>query len=285
MWFVKKEFIAFYEDEKYLLLTQIFKKNREIFKEKKEYDNKKDLEKYILEQIDENPQTYISTLTFTLNQGVIGSCGKQAYLEHEIDYDNVKSICLGKYSFYISLFELQKIKKEFPFIDFIYSPFALIDYLAKERKNRFYVLIFEKNLILMGYENFIPIYGDIIETKEEGHEEVEEIEDIDLLDDIEDLSEDIDEEIENVDEEAIEEKLDEITSSGIEAKILKFVQDSLKEYYDKYSSDFIEKIILLDTVGIDMETAKIIEDEVLIECEYQKIDALEILNRMSRESL
>jgi ABC-type antimicrobial peptide transport system permease subunit len=290
MWFIKRDFISFIKDEKYSLLNQIFKKEKVIFEEKKEFEKKQDLQNYILEQLDEIPQTYISTVTFTLNQGIIDSCSKQAYLDHKIDYDNVKIVCLGGYSLYISIFDLQKIKKDYPFADFIYSPFAIIDYLAKERKNRFYILVFENYLAIVGYENYKPIYSDIVEINEEKHEDeiddiLEDIEEIEEIEDIDDLSEDIEEDIDKIDESELEEKLDEITSSGIESKIMKMLQNSLKEYYENYSSDFIEKIILLDNTGIDSNITKIIEDEILIECEYKKIDALEIINRISRESI
>ncbi|WP_457561300.1 hypothetical protein [Caminibacter sp.] len=284
MWFVKRNLISFFEDGKFFLLKELIKKNKIIEEEKKEFEKKEDLESYILEQIDEYPQTYVSTLTFILNQGVVKGCSKQIYLENEIDYDNVKILCFERYSFYISLFDLQKIKNEFPFIDFLYSPLSVIDYLAKERKNRFYLMIFENYIALLAYENFIPIYSDIIELKEEKEEVLEDIEEIEEIENLDDISEEIEEDIESIDEKELEEKLDEITT-GIESKILNSVQEALKEYYNKYSSDFIEKITLLDCTGIDMEIAKIIEDEVLIECEYQKLDILKILNRMSRESL
>lgn len=292
MWFIKRNFISFIEEEKFKLLKEVFKKDKIIEKETKEFEKKEELDSFVKEELDEIPQTYISTITFTLNQGVMDSCSKQKYLEHEIDYDNVKIVCLGNYSFYISLFDLQKIRKDYPYLDFIYPPFAIIDYLAKERENIFYVLIFEKYLVVLAYEKWIPIFSDIIETKEseenlENVEDIEDIEDIEEIDTIDDLSEDITEDIDAIDEEELEEKLEEIENkaTGIEAKILQFIQDSLKEYYANYSSDFIEKIILFDTIGIDEKIANIIEEEVLIECTYKKIDALEIINRISRESV
>ncbi|MEO1924087.1 MAG: hypothetical protein ABGX25_06215, partial [Nautiliaceae bacterium] len=98
----------------------------------------------------------------------------------------------------------------------------------------------------------------------------EDIEDIEDLDDIEELE---------------EENTTQGSSTNIEVSILNFIQDSLKEYYNHYSEDFIEKIIILDTEGISPSITKLLEDEILIPAEYKKIDLLETINRMSIESL
>jgi hypothetical protein len=289
--FIKKYFISFYKDKEYLLLTETVKNKKVISSEKKEFKEKKELEEFIKEYLNQNPQTYVSTVIFTLNQGVIDSCDKKDYLLRDIDYDNVRIVCIdNKYSFYASIYDLNKIQKEYRFeIDFIYSVFAVIDYLAKKRKNTMYVLVFEKYLALLAYENNIPKYSDIIEI-EEKEDEIEEIEEIDDIDLIDDSIEDIDsiENIEDIDDiediENIEEKLNNLTT-GIEVNILNFIKESLKEYYENYSSDFIEKIVILDTIGIDIEITKLIEDEILIEAEYQKEDILKTINRLSIESL
>ena len=47
----------------------------------KEFENKKDLINYIRTITEDNPQTYVSTLIQTQNQGVVPSCEKQKYKE------------------------------------------------------------------------------------------------------------------------------------------------------------------------------------------------------------
>ncbi len=291
MWFLKKQFISFIEEEKIKTLCETVKKENIISYEEKEFETKKELETYIVEKNEDIPQTYISTIINTINQGVLNSCSKQKYLEKEIDYDNIKMICINnKYSFFVSLFDLNKLQKEYMFpLDFVYSPFSVIDYMAKERKNRFYIMVFEKYCAVLGYENFVPIYSDIVffkqneESEIEDVENIEDIDDIDILDDsIEDISEDIDDEIDETD--TLEEKLNTLTTPK-ESQILEIIKNAIKEYYDEYSSDFVEKIVILDTLGIDIEITKIIEDEVLIECGYKKTEILKILNRISRESV
>jgi len=239
--------------------------------------------------MDEIPQTYISTMLLTINQGVVPSCKVKAYLDREIDPDNVKIACINnKYSFFASIYEIQNIKKEYKFdIDFIYSVFALIDSIAKERKNRFYgknrfyVLVLEKHIAILGYENFVPIFSDITTLEEEEEEEIVEeiVEEIDLE---EELISDIDS-IDEVEESEDEEIEQETTSKEVE--ILNYLKTTLKEYYENYSSEFIEKIIILDTIGIDITLNSLIEEELLITSEIQQIDILNTMNRLSIESV
>ncbi len=292
MWlekFIKRNFISFYKEENYNLLLETVKNKNIINSQKKEFENKKELEKFVIEKINENPQTYTSTVLLTLNQGVINSCQKKDYLKRDIDYNNIQFICINnQYSFYTSIYDLNKTKKEYKFeLDFIYSIFAPIDFLAKERKNRFYVLVLKEYLAILGYEDFIPIFSDIITINEKEEEEEEEhIEDIEEIDILDDLTENI-EDIEDLDdiEELEEENTTQSSSTNIEVSLLNFVQASLKEYYEHYSEDFIEKIIILDTAEISPSITRLLEDEILIPAEYKKIDLLETINRMSVESL
>ncbi len=280
---LKKQFISFYKEESYKCISQIVKNKNVLQTEEKSFEDKKEFVKYIRQKIDEIPQTYVSTMLLTINQGVVPSCSVKAYLDREIDPDNVKIACINnKYSFFASIYEIQNIKKEYKFdIDFIYSVFAIIDSIAKERKNRFYVLVLEKHIAILGYENFVPIFSDINVLEEKQEEDVEEIvEDIDLE---EELISDIDS-IDEVEETDTEEEIENETTSK-EVEILNYLKSSLKEYYDNYSSDFIEKIIILDTIGIDITLNSLIEEELLITSDIQQIDILNTMNRLSIESV
>jgi hypothetical protein len=280
---LKKQFISFYKEESYKCISQIVKNKNILQTEEKSFEDKKEFVKYIRQKIDEIPQTYVSTMLLTINQGVVPSCSVKAYLDREIDPDNVKIACINnKYSFFASIYEIQNIKKEYKFdIDFIYSVFAIIDSIAKERKNRFYVLVLEKHIAILGYENFVPIFSDINVLEEKQEEDVEEIvEDIDLE---EELISDIDS-IDEVEETDTEEEIEKETTSK-EVEILNYLKSSLKEYYDNYSSDFIEKIIILDTIGIDITLNSLIEEELLITSDIQQIDILNTMNRLSIESV
>ena len=244
--FIKRQFISFYKDNNYNLIFEIVKNKKIIESEKKEFKEKKDLENFIKEKINENPQTYISSILLTINQGVIDSCSKQKYLEKNIDYDNIKIVCINNsYSFYVSIYDLSTFLKEYKFpIDFLYSIFAIIDYLAKERKNRFYILVLNNYLAILGYENYKPIFNDLIILNNEEKSELEEIneidDDLDILEDIDDIAEDITENIEDINEEEIEEikDLDNITTN-IEVNILNTLKNSTKDLSSKVKSGIL----------------------------------------------
>ncbi|NPA11478.1 MAG: hypothetical protein GXO62_04475 [Epsilonproteobacteria bacterium] len=295
--FFKRIFVSFYFDEEYKVLSEVVKNKKTLESTSKTFSEKKELESFIKDLFDQNPQTYVSTMLETLNQGIVDSCDKKRYKEKEVDISNVKILCLDDYSFFASLFDIAQLKKEYNFdIDFIYSFFAVIDFSAKERVNRFYVLILKSYLIILGYENQKPIYGDIyslITLDEDEEDEFKEdssddVEDLDIIEDIGDdldMSDDIDaiDEIEDID--SIDEVDEKSVTTNVEVSVLNFLKDALKEYYQSYSNDFIEKIILLDSAGIDEKIANVIEDELLIETKYQKIDIPKTLNRMSIESV
>jgi len=283
--FIKKAYISFYQDDKYYFEVEIVKNKKVLENLKKEFSKKEELIKEINLIKEDYPQYFISTIITTLNQGTIPSCKKQDYKKREIEIENIKYVCIkNRYSFYVSIYDLAEIKKEFE-IDFLYSIFSVIDFFAKKKDKVFYILILKTTIAILGYENNLPIYSEIIKF-EEKNEEVEEIDDLDL--DVEDLSEDIEEESENLDldldkhidnlEEDIEKNL---STSSIESKILEHLKESLKEYYSNYSNDFLEKIILLDTIQINNSITKIINDELLIETEKIDFNLTNKINKLS----
>lgn len=279
--FIKKAYISFYKDENYKFLCEIKKNHKIIESFNKEFNNKNDLTKEIFDILEEYPQTYISTFVTSLNQGIVPSCQKSEYKKREINLENIKFICIkNSYSFYISIYELINIKKEYPFeIDFIYSVFALIDYFAKKRDNYFYVLVLNEKIIISGYKDNKPIFYDIFELKEEKNEEIEE--DVELLEDIdldEEISENIEEEVQNLDLEDIE---DNISSSSLEYNLINHLKSSIKDYYENYSNDFLEKIIYLNTINLKKDIKSLTEEELFIDSEIINFNALKILNELS----
>ncbi|HIQ50402.1 MAG TPA: hypothetical protein EYH54_00350 [Nautiliaceae bacterium] len=293
--FYRPNFVSFYKEESiYKLLNEKYKNDKIIFSENKEFNNKKELVKYINLIIESNPQTYTSTILKSINQGIIPSCKKSHFKEMGLDINNIKYICINnKYAFYTSLYELLEIEKEFPFLDFLYSPFSIIDYKAKIRNNSLYILIIRGFLFFMIYKNSIPVFGEIEEfneksPKNEDNEEgeIEEIDDLDLLDEI---NEDIDE-IETIEDLDSIEEISQTTKSSsgthlnIENKVFNKLQEILKEYYEN-SSDFIENIIIYDTINISNNLKVLIEDELFINTDIQNINLLKTINEMSKKNV
>jgi hypothetical protein len=287
---IKRDFLSFYHDDLYYAKKESFRGKKIIDEtEDLEFKTKKELEEFVKESFEKNPQTYTSTIMFALNQGVVDSCEKREYKKRDIDVNNIQILCINnEYSFYSSIYDIKDVQSHYDFeVDFVYSVFAPIDYVAKERKNVFYILVFKSHLVVLGYENNKPIFGDITALIDLDEEEEEEEEVVSTADIIEDLSDDLDisediEEIEDLDEEEFEDVEEKITTN-IEMDILNFLKDSLKEYYENYSNDFIEKIIILDVYGIDKKIKDIINDQLLIPTEYQHFDLLSTLNRMALE--
>ena len=293
--FYKPNFISFYEENSiYKLLNERYKNDKIIFSENKIFNSKEELIKYIDSIIKSNPQTYISTILKSINQGVVPSCKKSFFKEVELDINNLKYICINsKYSFYTSLYELLETQKKFSFLDFLYSPFSIIDYKTTLRDNSLYILVMKDSLFFIIYKDSIPIFGEIEEINEKAHEnenedeeEIEEIDDLDLLDE---MDEDIDE-IESIEDfDSIEEashptKSSSIENLNIENKIFNKLQSILKEYYE-HNTDFIEKIIIYDSISIDENIKSLIEDELFIDTEIQNINLLKTINEISRKNV
>ena len=289
--FFKPNFISFYKEESiYKLLNEKYKNNKVIFSENKEFNSKEELVKYINSIIESNPQTYISTLLKSINQGVIPSCKKSFFKEMGVDINNIKYICINnKYSFYTSLYELLEIQKEFSFLDFLYSSFSIIDYKAKLKNNSLYVLVMKNFLFFVIYKNSIPVFGEIEEVNEKNQESKEEIEEIDDLDLLDEINENIDE-IENIEDIDNIEEISQTTESNsieylsIENIIFNKIQDILKEYYE-HNTDFIEKIIIYDNITIDKNIKSIIEDELFIDTTIGQINLLKIINEISKKNV
>jgi len=291
--FYKPNFISFYKEENmYKLLNEKYKNNKIIFSENKEFDDKEELMKYINSTIELNPQTYISTILKSINQGFVPSCKKTFFKEMGLDIDNIKYVCINnKYSFYTSLYELLETQKKFSFLDFLYPPFSIIDYKAKSRNNALYVLVMKDFIFFIIYKNSIPIFGEIEEINEKNQEnayeeEMEEINDLDLLDEIDEDISDIEsiENINSIQEMSKTTKLSSIENLSIENKIFNKLQEVLKEYYEN-NSNFIEKIIIYDTININNDLTSLIKDELFISTIIEQVNLLKIINEISRQNV
>ena len=276
--FIKRAFFSFYFDRNFHSLLEVKRNKKLILKETYEFKEKNDLEKKINEIVDEYPQNFISTVIDTINQGVIPSCSKKDFINKGIDIENIKIVCIKNYSFYVSIYELLSLQKEFKFdIDFIYSIFAPIDYTARKKHNSFYVLLLNSKVVSIGYQNNLPLYFDLeIINDEDNDEDDEFLDDIDILDD---LSDDIEDESESLD-------LDEINKKNSkEDEIFEILQKMIKDYYENYSDEFLEKIVILDTINMEKSLKKKIEDELFIETDIKKFDLLKILNELSEKDV
>lgn len=282
--FIKQQFISFYFDENYKLLVEIYKNNNLLEENRFEFEEKKELIKKIKELSDEIPQTYISTVIQSINQGVISSCKKTEFEKYGIKIENIKYICINnKYAFYTSLYDLIELKKIN--VDFIYSMFALIDYKATKKINTLYILITKEKFYLLVYHQNIPIFSDIYEKDYENIlEDEDELENLDNENIVENIEDDIIDDIENIDDNEVVLEDNKITTD-IEMDVINFIKSSLEEYYENYADDFIENIIIFDDNLLNNDITKIIYDTLLIESKKEKLDILKTINEISRKNV
>jgi hypothetical protein len=279
--FIKQQFISFYFDEKYRLLTQIYKNNKLLEENSFEFEEKKELIKKIEELSSDIPQTYISTIIQTANQGVISTCNKKEFSNYGIEVENIKYVCINnKYAIYTSLYDLMELKKLN--IDFIYSAFALIDYKAAKKINTLYILTMNEQFYLLIYHKNIPIFSDIYEKSKNILENEEDLGIDDSI--IEEIEDDIAEDIEEIGDEITIESEENIATEK-EMEVVNFIKSSLEEYYKNYAEDFVENVIILDTGVLNEDITNIINETLFIETKKENFDILKTINEISRKNV
>ena len=156
--------------------------------------------------------------------------------------------------------------------------------------------------ILIYEQNNIPKYSNIIcfedldnhdtpaqsvnNSADEDDSDIEEISDIESIEDIEDIETDIDttlddEELHDETEIDADKLKTEKERTQYEMEIVEFLKNSLKEYYENYSNNFVENIYLLHNQNISTKFTKIIQDELFLEIKPQQIDLLETINNLA----
>ena len=311
-YFIKETLVAFYKNkDKYIVQKRVVKNNNILSSENFEFEEEEFI-KFINSCFIENTQTYISTIIDTFNQGVVDSCNHSKYRELGINLDNIKILCLKDYSIFIGLYEINQFQKEMKKfkVDYIFSPYLLIDLNKKNTPNTLYILYSSNFVILLIYEDaHKPKYSNIYQFKvEEAEETIENnnedeiiedfddsiddlVDDIEEIDDIEDLD-DIDEEIEHIDN--IDDLDDTTSSKNIQDEMLDakneietidFIKNSIKDYYESYSDKFLENGYIFYDEDISDKFVKNIEEETFLEIKQEKIDILDIINDLSLKEI
>jgi len=281
--FIKQQFVSFYYDEKFKLLTQIYKNSKLLEETLFEFEKKNALKEKINSLLNNIPQTYVSTIIESVNQGVVPTCIKKEFIKFNIEIENIKYICINnKYAIYSSFFDIKEAEKLNT--DFVYSIFSLIDYKAIKKINSLYLLITKEKFYLLIYNNKIASYSDIFEKiNEVFNDEDETLEDIsDDLDIIEDLDDDIIEDIDDLDNLEEEHKS---LNTNTEMDIITFLKNSIEEYYKTYGDDFIEEITIFDTGVVNNDVINLIKDTFFIETKKIDLNILKTINEISRQNV
>ena len=305
--FIKKTFISYYiEDDIFYTQKIIVKNDKIIEKYEDKFKNEEEFLKFIKISLIENTQTYISTLIMTYNQGCLDSCSHKRYKEFGINIENIKILCINnKFSIFIGLFELQEFKKnvEKYKVDLIYSPYLIIENNKEITKNTLYALITKKNIILSIYKDEYPLYSSIYEFKKEDAETnlnddetntnlfddeipIDDVEEIDDLDDLDSLDENIEEGLDDLeDEDELDKNEKDFINIKEETEIINFIKNSIKDYYENYSDDFLENIYLLKTYELETNFLKELEDELFVNVKTKKVNILDNINLLARKDI
>ena len=296
--FIKIDLLSYYQkDDKYFILKERLKDEELIDSQKFEF-SKDEFADYVKKSLINNSFTYICTLINTQNQGIVNSCSNHQYKELGIDINSVKTLCIkNEFSIFMGMYDFDNFKKENEIFqyDFLYSPYALIYHYANE-KNCAYLLTFEECVVFMINKDK-PTYGNIYYFKDNETDthspdlDLDLDDDIAVLDDIEDLDDSLEDSIEdaadlieeeNSNESALEESVDTVKE---EVETIEFLQLSLKDYYENYSSDFIEKIVILNNYNISKTLASTIEKEFFIDVKTEEFDILHNMNLLAKEDI
>jgi hypothetical protein len=293
---IKIDLISYYlKDDVYYVLKQRLEDSNLINNQKHEF-SKSDFINYINLSLTDNSFTYISTCMDTANQGIVSNCSNNHYKELGIDINSVKTLCINnEFSIFVGMYDFNNLKKENEIFqyDHLYSPYSLIHSYGIQN-NTAYLLTFEDYIVLM-ITHEKPVYGNIYYFKDniiddsDSQIDLDLVDDISMLDDIEDLSDSLEDSIEDaadlIDDDNDVSLEDSVDTLKNETETIEFLKISFKDYYENYSSDFIDKIIILNNHTISDTITTSIEKEFFIDVKLEEFDILKGMNLLAKEDI
>ncbi len=315
---VKKHFtiqfisIALGESECSILVKKI-KNGKVIYNQKKlfEIEDKEHLSAEIVNYInvleDEHEQTYVTLFLNTLGQGIIPRCNDNIFDKYGIDKKSVKSICIDKeFTVYASLIDINWVNKIFEKVglDFIFSPFLLLNSHIKKDVDdskvvNLYMLNTNNGLTIMVKRDKKFLYGTFFNVGKnedllhEDFESTDSSDDIDIEEELfDDLNLDDDTGIDEMQE--LNEDVDYDEEFGYESRLsekdirfIKYLDASMKEFYssDLYDSEFITKVKIYDSVGVNENIVNYIKSELFLDISVEDIDFLDTMVEIAKEEV
>ena len=310
------------EKNEYVLRYIVVKNGKIITNEDKRFsmdEDKKlssDMKKFLTSLHESYKYVYISYLLDSTGQNCVSTCDEKEFIQHNIDKEKIIQVCVeNRWTAYSLKNDIEWIKSIFEIsgIDFIYSPFVILNSLIKNKTQKI-----KSSLFLLYSENFITLMifdqDDLVfstffkiphkefdfsqDDDEPKPEESESIIEGIELDNIESEDEEFDSfvDIAKLDEEDTEEEIlesakeDIATSSfndlelyGREVVIFKFISSAIEEYYknDMYESEFLKEIIIYNDSNISNDIITMIENDLFLDVEIHSIDIKEEMINMS----
>ena len=293
--------------------------------EAKEHDSvSSKMEDYLNELQLEYNFSYIALFLDSMGQGAINGTSSIDFEKHSVDIKSVSHFSIdNKWSVYASFIDINWVKKLFLKVglDFIYSPFVVQYSLLQERKSKnkpvLYILNHQDSVTISIYDSNSLLFGAYFKTTtdenltsgEEDWENAEEEDSIDNLveldsietDDLEELGEfdDLDSDSTTFDEDSHEsESLGNFEDKNLEEEsnlelfgrdvlVYKYLTSSLKEFYNNplYGSCFIDTVVIFDGYEVSSELIDMIENELFMEIEMDKIDITQVVCNMAKKEV
>ncbi len=304
------QFIALIVEEKICKVKQrVIKGDDTLFVEEStfEIESKDRLSVEVVDYInglqEEYPHTYIALFLNTLGQGVIPKCNIEELKKFSVDKDRVKSVCVeDRYLIYGTLIDIKWADKTFSDVglDFVFSPFLILDYFIKrdiddedvEIDNiMLYVLNTGNALTIMIMRDTDLLFGTFFNIAKDENL---------LYTDYNDNSDDIFAELDFVDddEELLIENLTDLDDipgfentqpdgklelSEQDERFVKYLSAALKEFYsnDLYESDFIQSVRIFDDINIHPNVVKYLQNELLLDVSFKNISVRNALIDLS----
>jgi hypothetical protein len=271
--------------------------------------------------IKESPFNYISVLDKSPSQGAIPTCVNSEMGKYG-DMSSVKYICVSKeWAAYTAEYDLNAIKNEYRSIgvDFIFSPFLIIRKFFKDKIEStlaMFVLVEDSHISLSIFDNSKLLYAKYLDMQSSKEDEllmdsslVEEDEDLDSID-LTDISIDYGSEslddFSNIEDLDVIDEIDEFAEAlDIEKIVIRddvhsdsdefnedyqrfvLIQSSLSSFYkdEKYTSQFVEKVYIADSIGLSGDFKRYLEEEMFLSVFVRKIDLCAEVCEMAKAEL
>ena len=311
------------EKNEYVLRYIVVKNGKIITNEDKRFpmdEDKKlssDIKEFLTSLQNNYKFVYISYLLDSIGQNCVPTCDEKEFIKYNIDKEKIIQVCIeNRWTAYSLKSDIEWIKSVFEVsgIDFIYSPFVILNDFIKNKKQKI-----KSNLFLLYTENFITlmifdkddlvfsaffkipykefdfsqdddepkpeesesiIEGIELDNIESEDEEFDGFVDITKLDDDTGVEEEI---LESAKEDVATSTLDDLELYGREVVIFKFISSAIEEYYknDMYESEFLEEIIIYNDSNISNDIITMIENDLFLDVEIHSIDIKEEMINMS----
>ncbi|BBG64975.1 hypothetical protein NNO_0272 [Hydrogenimonas sp.] len=252
------------------------------------------------------PKTYLCAMLDTSNQGAVPGCSKSALEKYGIDAALVHTHCIGgSWMVYTSLVEMKWFEQRFKGVEFdlLYSPFVLLYRkcmpMLDEKPALF--LLHQKGFAFLAifsagklwYAQVLVIGG--AEEGESGTGGADEGEPADLAFDLELIDEEV-ESISDVDllgdfSEELGEKSEEDESAfellEYNLNLFEEIKSALSRFYrdERYSHDFIERVVIFDMDDLGSDLVRYIEDELFMKASLHTFDPIEVMAEIVAEDL